>query len=518
MKGKILVIIITITTLVLGGCCAPKEEVVIAPPPEPMQPPEMVPCAAPRMVQTISPHPTEAAANGQVSLAKLMPKEIPVNEPFDYRMKVTNLTGQKLLNVVVTDLEPPHMKLLSSEPKMEQGQGQVQWRLGAIAPHASKTIAVSAKALKKQTITTCAKVTYDTATCATIEIVDPRLKLEKHAPKVSLRCDRIPVTYKITNTGSGHACDVVIKDNFSEGMVTSAGKGEVSFSIDTLGAGQSKEFNVMVDATKPGRYASRAIATSRVGGQAQSDIADTLATEPVLMVEHSGPRMQYVGHSATYNVKIANNGDAVAKDTILEVMIPEEVVFDGATEGGVFTRSSPGKVTWNLGMLEPGQSRNHSLTVTSQNPGSLTTRATAKAYCAKTVAQSARTTYSGIPAILLEVVDLSDPVELGEMTTYVITVTNQGSATSTNIMIKCMLEEGMEYVSSSGPSIGAVDGNQIMFAPLARLAPKARAKWLINVKATGDGDKRFKATLTTRQLERTVEETEATKFYGQESL
>jgi hypothetical protein len=48
---------------------------------------------------------------------------------------------------------------------------------------------------------------------------------------------------------------------------------------------------------------------------------------------------------------------------------------------------------------------------------------------------------------------------------------------------------------------------------LASLAPKAKATWQFTVKALKAGDVRFKATLTTAELGRGVEETEATQLY-----
>ena len=80
----------------------------------------------------------------------------------------------------------------------------------------------------------------------------------------------------------------------------------------------------------------------------------------------------------------------------------------------------------------------------------LTNKVSATAYCADAVNASAETDVKAIPAVLLEVVDVTDPVEVGTRTTYVITVTNQGSAPSTNIEIVCNLEENVRYVSSSG--------------------------------------------------------------------
>jgi uncharacterized repeat protein (TIGR01451 family) len=511
MKSMMIVMLFSAMILLVNGCCEPQatKEVVYVPPPEP----EPTPCAAPRMVSVAQGYPAVGPEGGAISMEKLVPNQVVVNEPFDFRIKVTNLTDSKLLNVVVTGVKPAHMKLLTSDPEIHMEENQVQWRLGALGPNASTTITVRATALETETIFTCANVTYDIPTCAQIEIVEPKLLLTKEAPEVSLRCDRIPIRYTITNTGSGHACDIDIIDQFSKGLVTSEGLQQASFSIESLGPDETKEFTIMVDAIKPGIFASRATASARSGGKAASEMIQTVTTEPVLTIEHSGPANRYIGKPATFDIIVTNRGDAAAKDSILEVMVPDNVRFDGATDGGVFTKSSPGKVTWNLGMLNPKESRKVSLTVIGLDARKVMTQSSVKAYCAETVTDSAQTVFAGIPAVLLEVVDLTDPVEIGEVTTYVITVTNQGSLSSSNIQVKCTLEEGMEYVSSSGSSKVSATDHTITFEPLASLEPKAKAKWLVNVKATGTGDKRFKAEMITEQLERIVLETEATRFF-----
>jgi hypothetical protein len=129
------------------------------------------------------------------------------------------------------------------------------------------------------------------------------------------------------------------------------------------------------------------------------------------------------------------------------------------------------------------------------------------------VTATATTVVYGIAAVLLEVIDTEDPVQIGGRTTYVITATNQGSSPSTNVQITVAVEDAEEIVEATGPTSVTVEGNTATSAPLAALAPKAKATWQITVKALKPGDVRFKATMTTAELGRSVEETEATQLY-----
>lgn len=470
------------------------------------------PCAAPRMGKTSQVYPY--AEGNVLKVETMVPEEARINETFDYQIKVTNLTDMPLKNVNVTDFVPNEIQIKSSDPQVSQRiENYAHWMLGDMGPNESTMINVNAVAKQRGRFSSCAKASYDIGTCAEISIVEPKLLITKTAPSEIIRCDRIPLSYVIKNTGDGYACDLKIKDALPTGLTTAEGKSEITYAMEMLGPGESKEFKTMTDATKAGRFASKAVLTSRTSGTVHSNITETHVKEPVLTITETGPSKQYIGKSLTYEITLTNKGDGIAKNTMVEAMVPEWASFSSATHGGQFTRSSPGKVTWNIGTLNPNTSRKLNMVLTGNQIGTMKTKVMAKAYCAEAVSTSAETMLSGIPGILLEVVDVADPIEVGQNETYLITVTNQGSADGTNIQVTCMLEENMQYVSSSGPTQGAVVGGKITFGPLSKLSPKAQAKWQITVKALDVGDARFKTMMKSDQLERFVEETEATRFY-----
>jgi uncharacterized repeat protein (TIGR01451 family) len=483
---------------------------------EPVEPVKEVaknPCAAPAVAKAMQSYPVGAGGIA-VSLEKMAPAEIRANEPFDYRIKVTNRTGRELHNVVVKDCIAENLKVNSSTPEITRMEdNDAHWMLGTLGAHASTMITVNAVAEGSGSITSCAEVFYDSPICAKINIVEPRLQLAKSAPSESLMCDRIPLKYVVTNTGTGYACDITIKDELPEGLMTATGESRIMFTLDALGPGRSREFEKMVDASKCGKHASKAAATSRGAGTAESNMTETSVHQPSLTINETCPGEQYVGRPVTYEITVANEGDGIAKETVIEAMVPEGIRFKSATAEGRFMHSSPGMVRWNIGTLQPNSTRKVNMTLDSDKPGIFTSKAVAKAYCADTVSTSCQAVLLGIPAILLEVVDVSDPIELGQSERYIILVTNQGSATDTNIQISCMLEDGMEYISSSGPTEASVVGNKITFAALPSLAPKGQAKWQVNVKAIAEGDMRFRVMMNSEQLMRSVEETEATMFY-----
>ncbi len=398
----------------------------------------------------------------------------------------------------------------SAEPAPTSRDGlYLRWALGDMQPGAVKSARVSGSAGSPGKLTNCVTATYDLPACLAINVINPKLALVKTAPAEVLKCDPIPVKVTVTNTGSGPARNVKVLDSLPEGLVTMDGKRSLAYDVGTLGQGQSKTFNFQAKATRSGSFTNRAVASGQGGLNAEATTT-TVVKQPVLAITKTGPAKRYLGRPITYEISVTNTGDGVAKNTVLEDPIPAGARSLKASGGG---QPVGNKMVWNLGDMQPGASRKVTLTVTGTALGTIRNVAAAKAYCADAVSATASTLVAGIPAILLEVVDNPDPVEVGSETTYTITVTNQGSAVGTNIVVGVRLEDQAQYVSSNGPTRAAVAGQTITFAPLPSLAAKTKATWTMRVKAVGTGDIRYHVAMNSDQIERDVQETEATHFY-----
>jgi uncharacterized repeat protein (TIGR01451 family) len=512
---KMLITILFASVVYLAGCCCKKEQARQMEEPPAATAPAVSenPCAAAAIAKNAQSYPI-SNLGGAIRLEKMLPEHVNINAPFEYRMNVTNLTDQELTNVVVSDYIPAELAIENSTPEMQKiKDGFVAWNLGKLEPKGSRTISMQATAKSTGSLSTCASVSYDCSACAKINVVEPKLELTKQAPSEILACDRIPLKYVIRNTGSGAACDITIEEKLQAGLQTAEGGKTISFKLESLAAGESKEFEAMVDATKPGTYSGKATASASNLVAVESGVTNTVVNKPVLAIESTAPSEQYLGRTLSYNITVKNTGNGMAENAVLVTSVPENVKFMSATEGGNFTHMSPGKVTWNIGALAPNASKTVRMELSSDQPGEVSTTATANAKCAEAVTSSSQIKVAGIAAILLEVIDSPDPIEIGQNVTYTVKVTNQGSAADTAIRINCMLEKGMEYVTSDGPTKATVDGGKISFEALPSLAPKGNVEWKIIVKASDAGDMRFKATMNSEQLGRPVEETESTKFY-----
>jgi len=462
------------------------------------------------MVWSSLAYPTGDRSTSGVLIEKGIPQEVSVGQPFEYVIRVTNLTSLELHDVVVTDSIPGNFNLSDATPNWRSRDGGVAtWVMSNLGPRESREIRVRGDASETGMVTTCATVSYNTQLCAAIKVVQPALKLVKAMTPAVLQCEEIEVKYTVSNNGSGAARNVKITDTLPEGLVTVNDKSAVVTPVGTLGPGESKTYAIKLRATKTGSFSNRAVASADGGLESESS-AQTVVTRPVLAITKQGPESLYVGRNITYTITVRNTGDGEARDTVVEDSLASSVEFVSASDGGALNGRN---VVWNLGTLAPDAARTLSLTVKPSAKTSVRNVATASAFCADAVTATTDTAVKGIPAILLEVVDVNDPVEVGGQTTYVITATNQGSALGRNVRIVCTLEDAHQFVSASGATRGSSDGKTVTFEALPELAVGGKATWKVVVRAASEADARFKVTMTEDQLKRPVEETEATNFY-----
>lgn len=448
----------------------------------------------------------------RIDCSKTAPAAVLAGQQFSYGITVTNPSQVEAQDIVVTDVLPDGITLVSSEPQAQAAGQRLTWSLGAIPAGGQKSITLQVTATRTGRFENCVEVTgamgLSTRCCATTVVTSPALQLEKSCPPAVVLCDPIEYVLVVRNTGDGPATNVRVTDTLPDGIVTTDGQRSVAVDIGTLDPGQAREIRISAKATQTGTFENRAAATADNNLSAEA-VCTTKVTQPVLAVTKTGPEMRYVGRDATFEITVRNTGDAPARDTMLVDPLPPNTTFVSADNNG---RYADGRVTWSLGTLEPGATQTVSVTLKSVTRGTYTNTATATAYCAEASA-SAPLRIEGVAAILLEVVDVEDPIEVGALETYIITVTNQGSADDNNIVIECTLPDEQEYVSSDGPTQATATGKTVRFAPVASLAPKAQLVFKVVVRGIKEGDLRFKTSMTSDMLQSPVEETESTHVY-----
>jgi uncharacterized repeat protein (TIGR01451 family) len=231
---------------------------------------------------------------------------------------------------------------------------------------------------------------------------------------------------------------------------------------------------------------------------------------PVLALECSAPAEVPVGRPVQVCLTLRNAGDAAEPKATITLPIPPGAVGVRATTGAGWSGSN---VTWEIRGLATNTAKQVCAVFYLAQPGTLPFAATAAGTGAPLARTACQTRVFGIPGILIDAVDLEDPVEVGHEVTYDIKLTNQGTAPCTNVRLVCTLPESEEFVSGTGPTPVRAEGRTLTTEPLASFAPKSKVTWRIIVKALAPDDARFKVNLYADQLKKPIYEEEPTQLY-----
>ncbi len=450
----------------------------------------------------------------RIGLTKAAPAAVRVGDPFDYALAVTNPSQVDATNVKLVDTLPEGIQFVSADPQAQVRGQTLSWDLGTLAAGTTSPARVTAKATRSGTFQNRADVTADHGlsdrATADTRATQPALSISRTGPAEVLLCDPIQYTVVVTNTGDAPANNVRIIDTLPEGLVYQGQHRTVTSQVESLAPGQSMKVVYEVAAEKPGSFDGVVDATADGGFKASAN-GTTVVRRPALALTTEGPKIRYAGSEATYAIRLVNNGDGEARDTVLVHALPTNARLVRADNGG---KAEDGKLTWALGNVPPGGERTCTVVLQTTEIGELVTASSVTAACSK-AADRFVTAVKGIPAILLECVDSPDPIQVGDATTYTIEVTNQGSAVGTGIVIRCDLPKEQQFVSAEGPTKHTAEGQSIAFAPLTSLAPQAVATYKVVAKAIEKGDVRFKVALTSDQMTSPAEETESTYQYAE---
>lgn len=448
----------------------------------------------------------------EILIEKETPTEVKPGEEYTYRITISNRATYSADELILTEVLPAGFEFVRAVPSAQKDGDELAWTIGRLTPGQRRVLTVTGRSNTPGTLRHSGSAQLDFALSPArteVAVIEPSLELLASGPRNVLITDPIPVTVTFRNAGTDQLRDARLVHTLPAGLLTSEGRSKLELYAGDLGPGDSRVFDFHLRADDLGSYETTFTAVARDGYAANADFA-TAVQKPQLELTAEAPDRRFVGDIIPYTLTIRNTGDGIARETTVRQSLPEGTALASASENGIAEENG---VRWELGDLRPGEKRTVTARLVAKNI--MTARSTAEAYAvaADRVTGAMVTDVAGIAALLLTVGDVNDPVPVGDTEIYEIKATNQGSLAATRLVVKCILEDGMEFVSSSGATKARSEGNLVTFEPLPALDPQAEANWRIVVRATKEGDARFTASIESEQLTRPVVENEATHFY-----
>lgn len=446
-------------------------------------------------------------------LQKFAPPEIQVGKTAKFVVKLRNVGQRPADDVKVTDEIPQGTQLVGTSPQAESTGGVITWSLGSLSPGEERSLEIELMPVEEGEIGSVAKVTFASQASVKTRCTRPQLAVRLSSPTEVLVGRQQPITIELHNPGTGDATGVMLLENVPDNVSHQAGPS-LEFEVGTLRAGETRRMELMLTAEKPGHVVN--ILTAQADGnlQVQQQVEfDVIA--PSLAVEIDGPAKRYLERTATYTVTVDNPGTATARDVQLVTKLPRGMQFKGANNLGEYDAATH-SVYWSLAELPAGEKGVVELVTLPVQPGDHTLEVEGRAREGLQDRTTQQVSVEGLAAIMFEVADTADPIEVGGSTSYDIRVVNQGSKAASNVQVRVLVPQGMKVTGATGETRHVVEAEGVIFAPLAKLAPKADSVFRVQLEGTAPGDQRIAVEVTTEDISQPIRKEESTRVFGDE--
>ncbi len=444
------------------------------------------------------------------------PKAISVGKEASYRIRLVNEGQAAAQQVVVTASVPNGVQIILAQAKLgtveEQtdpaGGRRVVWSLDQASAGSQQELTINLKATENRPLDLRVDWMYRPASLsARIEVQQPQLAVNVDGP-VEMRFGETKVfKVKLSNPGNGPAENVSVN-------IEATGASSQPNTIGTLAAGESRTLELELTANQAGTMQIRTVARGDGDLQAQS-AHDVRVRRAALAVKVTAPQLLYAGTTASYQIRVVNQGDAVAEGVIMQIELPAGAKNGIGVDKKPITTDQP---RWRVGDLSPGAERVYSMQcdLLASGQNQLVARVqTGDVQGADNLIASdtAMTTVEAIADLKLVVNDPKGPVQVGTDITYEILVINRGSKEATNVSLVAQFSEGVEPSAATGHRSEIVPG-QVIFEPIEKIPAGGQVSLKITARAGQGGNLRFRAELTCGDPETKLVAEESTRFYG----
>lgn len=453
----------------------------------------------------------EGAQSPSIAIQKLAPGEIQVGKKCTFAIRVKNIGQRAAQSVVINDEVPLGTKLVGTSPRANVSASQVKWDLGTLSVGEERIVEMELMPTDEGELGSVATVTFAAQASAKARSTRPELALRLNTKPRVMAGNKHLVQIEVSNPGSGDATGVMLLETLPQGVSHEAGTA-LEFEVGTLRAGETRKLDLVLNTEQAGVIEN--IMTARA--DANLEVTSSCEFEiiaPDLKLSVDGPKRKYLERPATFTVIVDNPGTASAKDVELVTQLPKGLQFVSANNMGEYD-SATHSVYWSLAELPANERGSVELTALPVEAGAHTVKAATRSQQGLEDRAERQLQVEGLAALKFVVVDSVDPVEIGSETTYEIRVMNQGSAAAANVQVVAILPEGMRAIDARGETRHAIQGNRVVFTPLAQLTPKAESVYRVQVQGVRPGDQRVKVQITTDEIKQPITKEESTRVYA----
>lgn len=447
-----------------------------------------------------------------LQLIKRAPEEVRVGRNATFTMIVKNTGTAIARQVQVTDAVPNGTRFVAAQPAIQpDNNGELVWELGDLPPGNERVIQLQLIPDSEGEIGSVASVTFASLTSVRTLATQPKITLTHNVAEQVLLSKSFAVQLKITNEGTGVAESVSLEADLPANLKCAAGS-QIVADIDRLQPGETKVVDLPLQAIEPGQAQIQLRVVSEDEEVTQQDVS-LLVTAPELKVAIQGPTKRYIERQARYLMKVENIGNASATNLDLIAQLPKGFRFNGTGQKGQYDASRHA-VLWSLEELPAGIAAEVELDIIPVDMGAQPLLFQAAADLNAQAKTESTVNVEGLSELSFTIADDNDPVEVEGETNYSIKVTNNGTRPDAQVQLIVELPRGATLVGQpDAPVQSTLNGNQIIFSPLAAMKAKETVEYQFTIRWTEEGQQNVRALVTSQNRSVPVTKEEGIEVY-----
>ncbi|MBL6707384.1 MAG: DUF11 domain-containing protein [Planctomycetaceae bacterium] len=437
--------------------------------------------------------------------------DINVGQPCELMLTVKNSGEANASDVVVDVFFPRTVRLTAASPKPAAAEASVVWEFPSLDAGEERDIHITMIPSQRGELTANANVRFSTAATMLLAVEEPMLKLVMQGPKEVMMGEPASHVVTVSNPGTGVAHNVTLEVNIPEGLEHPKGR-RLKMELGSVNPGEQRSVRLSLTAVAGGSQNVSVIATSGTELR-QTANAAVAVLAPSLNLAVTGPALRYVGRDARYSLNLVNDGQAVTTNVRAMYVVPKGFEYLYASRGGNYDETTR-TITWFVGSVSPKETVELSLKLKPIEPGDFNHVARAVSEHGAIAEAKVATRIEGTASLVLEVLDLDDPVEIGRETAYEVRVRNEGSKEAQNVGLSFELPTGVKLINVKGPSQHIAESGLVVFKALPALEAGKTAIFQIHIRGADEGNHRVRARLTSDSIQEPLTVEELTRFYA----
>lgn len=445
----------------------------------------------------------------QVELRKVQPDSMALGQPVNVELHVVNLGKVPAERVRVVDSLPAPVDILSSTPKAQREARGLVWVIDRLEPgqHREFRYQMVLKPEIGESLQTSASVTYSSTMAASATVTPAKLYVDILGPVTTVVGQWTTFRVVVSNLSAENASGVQVRVDLAEGLRHPQGKG-LEQSIGTLAVGETRRLELALLPEQPGPL-SNTLWISADGVQATSRLFEVHANPVACPLRLNAPKEQLLHLPCNILCEVHNQGKIPLNNASLRVTMPRGLAFVSANQNGSLDELLH-TVTWPLGTMAPDAKVQVELSALASEPGDQVCFATLIGDQGLQVESSCSTKVRGQSLVQVEVVDLHDPIRVGETTMYEARAVNLTTSVLTHLRLQVVIPEALRVVRVEGPVGYNLQPNQVVFDPVAVVAAKADVIYRIHVHGASPGGQQVRLAFTCDQMEQPAQAVEHT--------